>query len=318
MNRELLARAKTLAGGYDVAALLTTLSGAASQSPRTSSTTTTTTAAADRATNAALRTRTKLRASSALSSGGAVRNSAAAAVLARAWRAYLGKLSSEPVVTKALTAAVISALSDVGAAQCAGGAKTSARSVINQFCIGLVIRGPVVHWFHTLLDRVVFARAADQTRPAVVLGKVLIDQFLFAPPFTALYFYVIGLMEEQPLRAITRKVRAELLDVLKSNWAVWIPANLVGYYAVPLELRVLWGNVIGIIWTAILITKVKRSGGGNGGDGSNGGRAAADGGDDGGGGGGEEEQPAAQSGKQPSSSSSRRSTDGHRSSRASK
>ena len=181
-------------------------------------------------------------------------------VLAAAWRQYLNRLQTNPMVTKAITAAIISALSDVGASQVSGGGGVTARSVMHQFGIGLVIRGPLVHYFHTFLDRVVFARVMDQSRAPVVIGKVLIDQFLFAPPFTALYFYVIGLLEDKSLRDVTRKVRRELLDVMKSNWLIWIPANLIGYYAIPLELRVLWGNVVGILWTAILIAKVRRTG----------------------------------------------------------
>lgn len=56
---------------------------------------------------------------------------------------------------------------------------------------------------------------------------------------------------------ITRKVKNELWSVMKSNWTVWVPANIIGYGAIPLNLRVMWGNIIGIFWTAYLIASVR-------------------------------------------------------------
>ena len=57
---------------------------------------------------------------------------------------------------------------------------------------------------------------------------------------------------------ITRKIRRELFAVMKGNWSVWVPANIVGYGVIPLNLRVLFGSVIDIFWTAYLIAVVNR------------------------------------------------------------
>ncbi|KAK4533638.1 hypothetical protein CCYA_CCYA18G4520 [Cyanidiococcus yangmingshanensis] len=180
-------------------------------------------------------------------------------VVANAWSGYLRKLRTDPVLTKSITAAVISLVSDLLASSLSG-SKLSSRSLMNQFSIGLAIRGPIVHYFHQFLDRVVFARVVNQSHIAVVIAKVIIDQFIFSPPYNALYFLIIGLLEDRSLMEIGRKIRRELWGVMKTNWIVWTPANIISYYAIPLELRVLWGNLVGIIWTAILIAKVRRGG----------------------------------------------------------
>ncbi|BAM79637.1 similar to peroxisomal membrane protein PMP22 [Cyanidioschyzon merolae strain 10D] len=181
-------------------------------------------------------------------------------LLAAIWKSYLRKLQTDPVVTKSISAAIISLVSDLLASSLSG-SKLSSRSLLNQFSIGLAIRGPIVHYFHQFLDRVVFARVTNQTQIAVVIAKVIIDQFIFSPPYNALYFLIIGLLEDRSLAEIGRKIRRELWGVMKTNWIVWTPANIISYYAIPLELRVLWGNLVGIIWTAILISKVRRGGG---------------------------------------------------------
>ena len=116
-------------------------------------------------------------------------------------------------------------------------------------------RGPVLHYFHTFLDKVIFSRF-NQNSALVVLAKLIIDQALFAPLFTSLYFYLIVLMKDEKLKSTTRKLQYELWPIMKSNWTVWIPANFIGYYLVPLELRVLWNNIVGLFWTAYLIGRV--------------------------------------------------------------
>mmetsp|Transcript_13115 Transcript_13115/g.32387 ORF Transcript_13115/g.32387 Transcript_13115/m.32387 type:complete len:202 (+) Transcript_13115:101-706(+) len=183
--------------------------------------------------------------------------SAGTFALARAWQGYLGRLQTNPVMTKAITSALLSVVSDLVAK---GASKTPVKSssLINELSMGLVIRGPVVHYFHTFLDKVVF-RKTNQSSPAVVIGKLALDQVIFAPLYTALYFFITGAMEDMPVAQTRRKVSKMLLSVMKSNWTVWVPVNLVSYALIPLELRVLFGNIVSIFWTAFLIRKVKGS-----------------------------------------------------------
>lgn len=93
----------------------------------------------------------------------------------------------------------------------------------------------------------------------VVIGKLAIDQILFAPMFTSLYFYVKGLAEDKDLGTTTDKLKKELVGIMKSNWSVWVPANFVNYLLIPLELRVLFGSVVAFFWNAYLISKVSRT-----------------------------------------------------------
>jgi hypothetical protein len=39
-----------------------------------------------------------------------------------------------------------------------------------------------------------------------------------------------------------------------ANYKIWPIVNLVNFKLIPANLRVLFGNMVGILWTALLIT----------------------------------------------------------------
>lgn len=119
-------------------------------------------------------------------------------------------------------------------------------------------RGPAIHLFHNFLDRVVF-RGMKQSSPLVVIGKLAIDQLLFAPVFTSLYFYLRGFAEDRSIASTTDKLKRDLATIMRNNWSLWVPANFINYLLVPLELRVLFGSVIAFFWNAYLISRVSTS-----------------------------------------------------------
>lgn len=116
----------------------------------------------------------------------------------------------------------------------------------------------MIHAFHTFLDKVVF-KGKKQTSPWVVVGKLAIDQLLFAPLFTSLYFYVRGLSEDRSLAITTAQLKEELGGIMQKNWTLWVPANFINYLVIPLELRVLFGSVVAFFWNAYLISQASRT-----------------------------------------------------------
>lgn len=111
-----------------------------------------------------------------------------------------------------------------------------------------------MHFFHEFLESVVF-KGRRQTALSVVLGKMAIDQFLFSPVFTLLYFYMRALAEDRSLASTTDVLRRDFMGIMKSSWAVWIPANFLNYLLIPVDLRVLFGNLVGFFWNAYLIIR---------------------------------------------------------------
>lgn len=89
---------------------------------------------------------------------------------------------------------------------------------------------------------------------------MLIDQFLFAPLFTALYYYVRGLAQDRSIGTTTKQLRRDLPGIMKKNWSVWIPVNLINYSVVPLQQRVLFGSLVGVFWNAYVIVRAAQVG----------------------------------------------------------
>lgn len=118
--------------------------------------------------------------------------------------------------------------------------------------------GPLIHAFHNFLDRVVF-KGMKQTSAFVVVAKLAIDQLLFAPLFTSLYFYVRAMTEDRSISSTTETLKKDLAGIMRKNWSVWVPANFVNYLLVPLNLRVLFGSVVAFFWNAYLISRASRS-----------------------------------------------------------
>lgn len=98
-----------------------------------------------------------------------------------------------------------------------------------------------------------------QTSAFVVVAKLAIDQLLFAPLFTSLYFYARALTEDRSISATTKSLKKDLPGIMRKNWSVWVPANFVNYLFIPLNLRVLFGSLISFFWNSYLIARASSS-----------------------------------------------------------
>ena len=49
-----------------------------------------------------------------------------------------------------------------------------------------------------------------------------------------------------------RTAREKIWETLIANWKVWPIAQLINFSLIPLNFRVLWVNLVGILWNAIV------------------------------------------------------------------
>lgn len=90
---------------------------------------------------------------------------ASSSILTVAWRRYLAQLDRRPLPTKAVTAAVLSALSDLLAQRLAGTARTPVNwhRTLAIAAYGLVWAGPTAHFWQLFLARALPNRKKDST-----------------------------------------------------------------------------------------------------------------------------------------------------------
>ncbi|EWM30595.1 peroxisomal membrane protein 2 [Nannochloropsis gaditana] len=179
------------------------------------------------------------------------------AELKRLLRAYHHCLVTRPVLTKALTSAVISALGDILASSGKGGRGRSGRRTLGFFLFGGLVTGPLCHYWYGLLEKKVRGLQGGKN----VAMKVLLDKLLFTPPFLALTLFLLRLLESGRPGAAWRGMKQVYFPTLKTNLQVWTVAQAINFSYVSPAYRVLFGNLVALWWSFYL----SRLGGGAGG-----------------------------------------------------
>ena len=114
------------------------------------------------------------------------------------------------------------------------------------FGFGFLFYGPYQHWWYCALDGVLPGRSVG-----AFVGKVAANQLLLAPVVLAAVFSwtltLTGRAADVPA-----KVQADLVPTMVNGWKFWVPVAAANFYAVPLESRVLFMSVAGVVWTAYL------------------------------------------------------------------
>lgn len=177
-------------------------------------------------------------------------------------RMWTYNLARRPILSKALSTAVIGLLGDL-IAQVLGHRQALAavpkgcpyrppfrfdsRRAAAVTALGFAFTGPALHGWYEALGRV-FPGGGW----AAVVSSVVADQSLFAPVVNGVYLFATGLMEGGAVRDVTAKVRTGLAGVWGKSVAVWLPAQVVNFGFVPVVWRVPYVNCVALMWTVLL------------------------------------------------------------------
>eukprot|EP00388_Colpodella_angusta_P025333 GDKK01002324.1.p1 GENE.GDKK01002324.1~~GDKK01002324.1.p1 ORF type:complete len:138 (+),score=12.87 GDKK01002324.1:1-414(+) len=116
---------------------------------------------------------------------------------------------------------------------------------------GLVVTGPFFHWWYGVLEKNVSAMKLPSSY-LVTLVKVAITQIVMTPPFlvfTLAYIkYFLSFDTHETVMAVKKTFAVALL----TNYKVWTVAQAVNFQVVPLDYRVLFGNMIALWWNVYL------------------------------------------------------------------
>ncbi len=110
---------------------------------------------------------------------------------------------------------------------------------------GCFLDGPVGHTFYKLLDDKVGSRD-DQSNPATILTKTAIDQLIYAPIMTVVFFVFLRFLEVgwQPDALLATMDR--VVPTLLANYCIWPFAHYVSFRWIPTDYRILYNNVISV------------------------------------------------------------------------
>ncbi|PNH06252.1 PXMP2/4 family protein 2 [Tetrabaena socialis] len=162
------------------------------------------------------------------------------------WAWYMACLESSPLLTKAVTCGLLNALGDIFCQLFIDGGALDWKRTATFTFMGVALVGPTLHYWYALLNRLVPARGA-----AGATLQLLLDQGGFAPVFLATFISVLFLIEGKG-SMIRAKLEQDLVETIKVNWILWIPAQFFNFRFVPPNLQVLTANVVALAWNTYM------------------------------------------------------------------
>jgi len=177
-------------------------------------------------------------------------------MIQRLVRVYNRNQRCRPCLTRSLTSIAGLCAGDL-LAQTSTGDGIDTKRLARVGAFAFLLQAPVCFHFYRLLDKHVFPR--DPVRMLAVATKVLIDQALFSPAYTAVYYGAMKTFEGRPCDTLPT-LREKLWPTIKAGWLFWVPAHSVNFCMVAPQYRVLSVLGFSVAWTAILSTIAARSG----------------------------------------------------------
>ncbi|XDA85248.1 hypothetical protein R6Z07F_015024 [Ovis aries] len=168
----------------------------------------------------------------------------------RALSQYLRLLRLYPVLTKAATSGILSALGNFLAQliekkqkkeNCSQ--KLDVSGPLRYAIYGFFFTGPLGHFFYLLMERWI-----PSDVPLAGIKRLLLDRLLFAPAFLSLFFLVMNFLEGQDTAAFTAKMKSGFWPALRMNWRVWTPVQFININYIPVQFRVLFANLVALFW----------------------------------------------------------------------
>lgn len=116
--------------------------------------------------------------------------------------------------------------------------------------IGSCLMGPSCTWWYRQLDRVIPMLKVPKS--AQGLAKTVLDQSMFAPTLLFVFMRIVGTLRSDPPAYIDENVRKDYFRILLNNYKLWPAVQLLNFYVVPLQHRVMVVNVVALFWNTYL------------------------------------------------------------------
>ncbi|TXG46970.1 hypothetical protein EZV62_026264 [Acer yangbiense] len=170
-------------------------------------------------------------------------------VAKRGLQQYLLQLQQHPLRTKAITAGVLSAISDIVAQKLSGIQKLQLRRLLLKVLFGVAYLGPFGHFLHIILDKIFKGKKDTKT----VAKKVVLEN-LTSSPWNNLFFMVYYgmVIEGRPWMQVKTKIKKDYPSVQYTAWTFWPVVGWINHQYVPLQFRVIFHSAVGMCWGIFL------------------------------------------------------------------
>jgi hypothetical protein len=111
---------------------------------------------------------------------------------------------------------------------------------------GGALVAPVLGFWYGKLNAMIPAKTT-----AGALGRLFLDQAIFAPCFVAMFISSLLVLNGTPA-IIPAKLKQDLMPMTTANWALWIPGQFINFRFVPPNLNLLFSNMLALVWSTYL------------------------------------------------------------------
>ena len=170
------------------------------------------------------------------------------------WGAYQSVLAENPITTKACTSATVYSIGDVIAQKAEGLEgldELDKGRVLRSLLAGGIGHGPLSHVWYNLSEEF-FNHVVHLTDWWSFLPKIVVDQTIWGPIWNSTYILLLGMMKRESIEKMFGDVQSTTIPLFLDGLKLWPIAHCVTYGLVPVENRLLWVDLVEILWVSIL------------------------------------------------------------------
>ncbi|MBA0623390.1 hypothetical protein Godav_008859 [Gossypium davidsonii] len=171
---------------------------------------------------------------------------------------YLLQLQHHPLRTKAITAAVLSGISDTVSQKLSGIPKLQLRRILLKMVkdplfvlfllFGFAYLGPFGHYMYMLLDKIFKGKRDSKT----VAKKVVLEQLTTSPCNNLLFMIYYGVVVEGVSESTDDCMDGITLFPTLSTNRFWPVVGWINHQYVPLQFRVIFSSLVAFCWGIFL------------------------------------------------------------------
>jgi protein Mpv17 len=168
---------------------------------------------------------------------------------------YSNVLESSPIMTKAATSATVYTIGDIIAQKSTGTelGDIDRMRTLRSMLAGGIGHGPLSHYWYHISDYL-FNDILHWTAWWSFIPKVVLDQSTWGPVWNNSYILLLGLMQRESIENMMNNMKQTTIPLILKGLKLWPLAHCVTYGLIPTEYRLLWVDMVEILWVVILAT----------------------------------------------------------------
>lgn len=161
------------------------------------------------------------------------------------WGRYMAAMKRWPMRTKVATSGSLTAFADVVSQKLEGKTEWDWKRTAFRTGWSMAISAPVGHYWMVGLDRMIKGTGVWST-----IAKVGVDQFLFSPVVSSVFFGSYAIVHDGATPAEAwQTIKSDVPKATMASASVWPAVNFVKFKYIPLDMRIPYGKAFGTVYS---------------------------------------------------------------------